>query len=570
MANRAWLRGAQRLLLAHGIASRTGCRDVNQDVVGWHEGDDVERVTHGIVAMLADGMGGTKGGGLAATLACGSFVDGYYSISPTLGVAVAAHRAMASFNRWLHAMARSDPALAGAGCTFTALVFRARIAHLLHIGDSRAWHWRDGQLTQLSIDHKPTGFPDTHSLTRAVGLEPDLRLDHATIVLEADDRLLLTSDGIHDVVSAQALAMELDRRHPADRTATAIVELALAVGSTDNASAIVIDVLALPAPDQAGLVALAADLPVLSAPRVGEVIDGLRLERQLSAGNQTRAFLARRRDSGEQFVAKFPCPEHIGELAAREAFVRERMIAARIDSPFVARIIALPVATQSRVYTLMPWYDGETLEARLRSGLPDITAGLAIATRLARGVIALHRIGVIHRDIKPDNVLVEKTGGVRLIDFGVARIPQMEDADTDQVPGTHGFLAPELYRGERGSEASDQFAFGVTLYRIFTGYIPFTDLQTLQHPGYDSPADPASLRPDLPAWLALALRRSVQVKADERFSDMIELLQVLERGTTRTASRRPSLSLFERKPVRLWQLLSLLLGIALVAALLRR
>jgi serine/threonine protein kinase len=223
---------------------------------------------------------------------------------------------------------------------------------------------------------------------------------------------------------------------------------------------------------------------------------------------------------------------------------------------------------QSRVYTLMSWYEGETLEARLRRGLPSIAEGLAIATRLARGIIALHRLGVIHRDIKPDNVLVEKKdGGVRLIDFGVARIPQMEDAEMGDVPGSHGYLAPELYRGERGDEASDQFAFGVTLYRIFTGHIPFTDLQRLQRPGYDSPADPASLRPDLPAWLAVALRRSVQVNADDRYSDMIELVQVLESGTARAASRRRPLSLFERKPVLVWQLLSLVLVLALALVL---
>ncbi len=576
-ATGAWRRAARQLQLAHGLASRTGRRDINQDAVGWYAGDDAERVTHGAVAMLADGMGGVNGGGLAATLACHSFVEAYYGLSPTLGVALAGHRAMSSFNRWLYAVARADAALAGAGCTFTALVFKGRTAHLLHVGDTRAWHWRDGRLTQLSTDHQPPGFPDTHILTRAIGLEGELRLDHASIALEPDDRLLLTSDGVHGVVTAQALAEELDRHRPADLTAAAIADLALAIGSADNASAVVVDIVALPDPDHAGLVALAADLPVYPPPRVGDVIDGLRLERQLSEGEQTHAFVARRLTSGERFVAKFPCPGRTGERGAREAFVRERMIAARMDSPYVARIIALPPENQSQVYTLMPWYEGETLEARLRRGLPGIAEGLAIATRLASGIIALHRLGVIHRDIKPDNVLVEQDGGVRLIDFGVARIPQMEDAGQDEaagdVPGSHGYLAPELYRGERGDEASDQFAFGVTLYRIFTGHIPFTDLQKLQTPGYDSPADPASLRPDLPAWLALALRRAVQVNADDRYCDMIELLQALERGTARTrqgpASRRRPLSLIERKPVLVWQMVALLLALALIGALMR-
>lgn len=564
-----WTHGAQPLRLAHGLASRTGRRQVNQDVVAWHEGSLAECVTHGAAAMLADGMGGTQAGGLAATLACHSFIDGYYALSPTLGVAVAAHRAMAGFNRWLHAQARADPALAGAGCTFTALVCKGRVAHLLHVGDSRAWHWRDGRLIQISVDHHPPGSADTYILTRAIGLEPELRLDHAIITLQPDDRLLLTSDGVHGVVSVAALAVALDRPGSAEQAAAAIVDLALAVGADDNASAAVIQVVALPDPDQTGLAALAADLPVPPAPRTGETIDGLKLERQLSDGLQTRAFVARRLADGARFVAKFPCPEHTGESAARAAFVREQLIATRIDSPHVARIIALPAPQQSRVYTLMPWYDGETLEARLRRGLTGLTEGLAIARQLARGVIALHRLGVIHRDIKPDNVLVDRDGRVRLIDFGVALIPQLDGEETGGVPGSHGYLAPELYRGDRGDAASDQFAFGATLYRIFTGDFPFADLQSLQTPGYDSPAAPAVLRPDLPAWLAPVLRRAVQVNPGDRYADMIELLQALDGGSARVAARRRALSMYERRPVLVWQVLSLLLVLGLVAALLR-
>ena len=565
-----WLGASRRAQFAVGLASRIGRRESNQDIVVWHAGDEVQQLTHGVVALLADGMGGAKGGGLAARLAAESFLEAYFSLPPTLGVAVAAERALSSYNSWLHAVARADPGLTGAGCTFTALVLKGRTAHLLHVGDSRAWHLRGGRLNQLSVDHKPPGLADTPYLTRALGLEPGLRIDHAVIPLEAHDRLLLTSDGVHGVVEAQALEEVLERRGPPERTADAIAGLALAAGSSDNASAMVIDVIALPAPDEAGLAALVAGLPVLPAPRVGEVIDGLKLERQLSDGEQTRAFVARRQSDGERLVAKFPRPERTGEQRARGAFVRERLIAALVDSPHVVRILPQAPDGQSRVYTLMPFYEGETLEARLKRGPPSCAEGLAIATRLARGIIALHRLGIIHRDIKPDNVLVEDGGGVRLIDFGVARIPQLEEAGDDEVPGSHGYLAPELYRGERGDAASDQFAFGATLYRIFTGQFPFTDLQTLQRPGYDSPADPAALRPDMPAWLALTLRRAVQVDAADRFGDMIELMMVLERGSELAAPRPKPLSLAQRNPVLAWQLVSAALALGLIAALLHR
>ncbi len=566
----AWLAQSRKAVFAVGLASQAGRREANQDVVAWHEGDAIQKATHGAVALLADGMGGAKAGGLAAMLACESFIDAYFSQSPTLGVAIAAERALSSYNRWLHAMGLADPNMAGAGCTFTAVVLKGRMAHMLHVGDSRAWHFRDGRLHQMSVDHKPPGLADSPYLSRALGLEAEVRIDHALIPLEGHDRLLLTSDGVHGAITAQALEAVLNRRGPPARAAEEIVEMALAAGSTDNASAVVIDLVGLPSADEAGLAALAAGLAVPPAPQVGEVIDGLRLELQLSDGEQTRGFVARRIGSGERFVAKFPRPERTGERAAREAFVRERLIAALVDSPHIVRIIPLPPETQSRVYTLMPFYESETLEARLKRGPLGFAEGLESAVGLARGIIALHRMGIIHRDIKPENVLVEPGGRVRLIDFGVARIPQLEDPANGDVPGSHGYLAPELYRGHRGDEASDQFAFGVTLYRIFTGQFPFTDLQALQRPGYDSPADPVALRPDMPAWLALAMRRSVQVEAADRFGDMTELLHVLERGSELAAPRPPSLSFAQRNPVLLWRLVSLVLAVALLVSLLRR
>ena len=97
LASAAWLGRARKGQFAVGLVSRAGSRPVNQDVVAWHEGDDIQKVTHGAVALLADGMGGAKAGGLAAKLACESFIDAYFGQSPTLGVALAAAEGTSSF-----------------------------------------------------------------------------------------------------------------------------------------------------------------------------------------------------------------------------------------------------------------------------------------------------------------------------------------------------------------------------------------------------------------------------------------------------------------------------------------
>ncbi|HBK04919.1 MAG TPA: hypothetical protein DDZ81_03535 [Acetobacteraceae bacterium] len=127
--------------------------------------------------------------------------------------------------------------------------------------------------------------------------------------------------------------------------------------------------------------------------------------------------------------------------------MREARIAARIRSPWIAEVIEDP---RSVLYTVMPLYDGETLEQRLHRSPPVSRAeGIAIATKLAKAVAALHRAGVIHRDIKPENVILQPNGGLKLLDLGVARLPNIEDFPASTIPGTPNYMAPERRRFSR-------------------------------------------------------------------------------------------------------------------------
>ena len=557
--------------VAIGLASRAGRRPDNQDFVAAYHGEGAERVTHGVVAALADGMGGAKGGRVAAELACRSFIEGYYGLPATLGVAVAADRALSSFNTWLHQMAAKDPNMTGAATTFSALVIRDRFAHALHVGDTRIWRLRGDELVQLSTDHALSRPGREHILYRAVGIEQTVRLDYAVLSLEAHDRLLITSDGVHGVLAAQALKDLLGRRGAPDRDAAAIVDSAIRSGSDDNASAVVVEIVSLPDPDHGGLAGLAAGLPLLAPPALGANIDGFVIERLLADGEHTRTYAARGGVSGEdRFILKFPKPGALPEHLAREGFVRELLIGARVASPYLAEVVQLPPDRQTQIYTVMPFYDGETLDALLRRGPFAYDAGLFVAAKLARAVAALHRMAVVHRDIKPENVLVDEQGGLRLLDLSSASLPNLEDPVGADTPGSQGYIAPEIYAGGRGTEASDQFALGATLYRLFTNRFPFEDLQALRRPGFDSPADPAVLRRDMPAWLAYALRRSVQVRPEDRYESVGELLHILELGSAKATPRPPRPSLMERHPVLLWQLIALMFAILFLVSLARK
>ncbi len=569
------MRPQGRLLVAGGHASEKGLRADNQDFAGIYTASELERMRHGMIAAVADGVGGGigsdhRGGRIAAELAVRALIDGLYDQPDTIGVAAAAHRVMAPFNRWLCAMGRTE-AMAHAATTFTALVLKGRKGHVLHVGDSRAWHFRGDRLTLLTEDHTRSHPDQRHILYRALGIEERLRLDHHEIALAEHDRLLLTSDGVHGSLSAKRLEKLLGARNSADADAEAIVAAALAAGSQDNASAVVLDVVSLPLAGHDSVAGEVARLPILDPPGEGESIDGFRLDVLLSDGRYTRLFRATDTASGQTVAIKFPKPALLSETGARLAFTREILVGSRVFSPFVGGVIAVAEERQTRLYGVQPFYEGQTLEARLAGvrsgggiGLKD---GLGIAIRLTRAVAALHKLDIIHRDIKPENVMITADGGLKLIDLGVARLPRVDEFAASEIPGTPSYLAPEMFGGNLGDEQTDLYALGVTLWRLFTGRYPYGEIEAFSRPRFRKPEPPSTLRPELPAWLDSTLMRAVAIDPADRFGDVVELLRALEGGAAVPRRNHGFVPLMERDPVRFWQMVSLLLFIAIVVIL---
>ena len=160
-------------------------------------GDRDEQARLGAVAVIADGVGGALGGRVAAELAVRSFVDGHLGQNATLGIQRNSARTIEAFNSWAHAVGARDASLAGMATTLTALVLRGRRVHVIHVGDTRAYRWRDGALDRMTTDHAMAGAGLRHILTRAIGADESIRIDYASDTVRLYDRYLLCSDGIH-------------------------------------------------------------------------------------------------------------------------------------------------------------------------------------------------------------------------------------------------------------------------------------------------------------------------------------------------------------------------------------
>ena len=548
-----------------GQGSECGRRESNDDFALVRHGQDAART---LIAAIADGVSGT-GGRLAAETVVRGFVDGFLSEPATRTVDRAAARVLSAMNRWVHSQGRQDALHRGMATTFTAALLRGRRLHVVHVGDTRAYRLRDGTLTLLTRDHTRDHPDMRHVLVRGIGLEESVRADYDAYDLKAHDRYLLCCDGVHATLKFERLQQLLAERSAPDEAAARIVTAALEAGSQDNVTALVIDVLDVPAADRLDLEAVMADLPILDLPGSGDTVDGFVLQEQVSDGRYSRLFRAGDSAGKREVIVKFPHPRMITEAAYRNAFVREAWVASQVHSPYVSEVIELPAGRQSRLYSVMPYYSGETLEQRLKR-TPRVTLeeGVRIGMLLSKAVYALNRRDIVHRDIKPDNVMLTGDGGLRLLDLGVARLPGLEAAPDEEIPGTPSYMAPELFAGQAGDARSDLYALGVTLYRLFSGRYPYGEVEPFTRPRFNKRVPLDQYRPDLPAWLDGLLARATAIEPEARFGDAMELAIELEHNQLhgpRVLTRR--LPLYERNPLRFWKVVSLLLFAALLVSL---
>ena len=554
-----------------GFASEKGKRPDNQDYAAARIGRprlDSRRAT---VAAVADGVGGTKGGREAAELTVRGFFDGFFNLPASLGVRQASARALDSINSWIVGQSRVSPALEGMATTFTALVLDGRAGHCLHVGDSRAYRLREGALEQLTEDHVMGRGDFAHVLRRAVGLEDSVRLDHSTFPLRQHERYLLCSDGVHGALRESELKRILAARAAPDQTAQELVEAALDAGSADNCTAVVVDILDTPPAPEDEIADHFEHLPLLAPPEVGALLDDFRIDSLLADGRYARLMRAEDLRSGAQVVMKFPQAKVAEDSVFRRAFINEAFVAGRVRSPWIGETIEQPPERQTRLYSVMPFYDGETLESRLLRDPPiGQSEGALLATRIARAIAVLHRAGIIHRDIKPDNIMLLKDGGLKLLDLGVARLPQLEDFPPENIPGTPSYMAPELFVGAGGDEMSDLFALGVTLYRCFTRAYPYGEIEPFSKPRFGAPVSLAAKRPDLPAWLEAAVAKAIAVEPAKRYGDVLEFAFEIENGARLNRPLAPKPSLYQKNPLLFWQALCALLAVLLLVALARR
>ena len=266
---------------------------------------------------------------------------------------------------------------------------------------------------------------------------------------------------------------------------------------------------------------------------IDTLFDGrYRIQRKLGAGGMADVYLAEDQELGRRVAIKILNSRHGNDDQFIERFRREAKNAAALNHPNIVSIYDRGEA-EDTYYIAMEFLDGRTLkELIVGRGAAPINVAIEYARQILSALRFAHRHGIVHRDIKPHNVLVDGEGRVKVTDFGIARAGTSQMTETGSIVGTAQYLSPEQARGGEVDPRSDLYSLGIVLYELLTGKTPFegdTPVEIAMKHLSNAPQPPSKLRPDIPRELDMVVLRALAKSPDDRYQSADEMEADLER-----------------------------------------
>ena len=569
-----------KLNISAGQYSGKGRKETNQDFHGICIPKEPQLASKGIAIALADGISSSAVSDIASQYAVAGFLEDYYCTSDAWSVKTSAERILNATNSWLYAQTQKSQYRydkdKGYVCTLSAMVIKSTTAHIFHIGDSRIYRLRGKALEQLTSDHRIWISQSENYLGRALGVKPQLEIDYQTQQLEVGDVFLLLTDGVYEHVGEQAMARIIHSSNYGEgihasgleSAAKCIVDTAYAQGSTDNLTVQLVRVDELPVQQAGEMVQHLSGLPLPPILDARMDFDGYKIVRELHGSSRSHIYLATDIETGKLVTLKTPSIALAGDPAYIERFLTEEWIARRINSAHVLKP-CFPSRKRQFIYVVTEFIEGQTLTQWMTDNpRPHLEAVRGIVEQIAKGLRAFHRLEMLHQDLRPDNIMIDKTGTVKIIDFGSTRVASIMEVDVtgpqDNMLGTAQYSAPEYFLGESGTPSSDLFSLGVITYQMLSGRLPYgaevAKSRTLAAQRRLQYASVLHEDRDIPAWIDGVLRKAVHPSSAKRYEDMSEFIHDL-RHPNATFLLRTRQPLLARNPVAFWQGLSLVLAL---------
>lgn len=559
------------LKVSIGQYSTAGIKQQNQDFHGVYLPEGHVLKQKGIACVIADGIGSSNVSHLAAETAVGSFLSDYYSTSDAWSTQTSAERVIRATNSWLYAQTQQSQGRfdkdRGYVCTLSALILKQQQAHVFHVGDSRIYRIRDHEIELLTHDHRVWLSSREHYLSRALGADYRIEIDYRNIELKEKDIFLLMTDGVYEFVTDQQLLDLILVDADLNQLAKAFVEKALEQGSDDNLSLQVIHVEQLPELNQFHI---QQDYVFPQQLSKGEVFEGYVIDKILHQNHRSCLYLAH--DTQQQpLVIKTLGVDLQQDKNAVEQFQLEDWVSKRLKHDNLMQ--CYPHNTEKKyLFQCYEYLQGETLAQWLhRQEKPlNLDEILPILQQTALALNAMHRLEMLHQDIRPKNIMVinaENAMKIKLIDYGstaVRGLVEINPKNANRALGTLAFMAPEYFIDHSPSVHSDQFSLAVMAYYLFTKQLPYgTDLarcnslKQLKKVQYHSIR---KYRPDLPIWLDKILGQALSIEPTHRFEALSELIHNLTHPSKELLNSKPP-AIIERDPLRFWQMSCAVLGL---------
>ena len=568
----------RELKISVGQFSDKGAKETNQDFHGVLIPAEPLLSLKGISIVLADGISSSNVSRIAAESAVKGFLTDYYCTSESWSVRTSAQRVLEATNSWLHSQTRSQYAYdkdRGYVCTLSAMVIKSTTAHLFHIGDSRIYRLSGNTLEQLTNDHRIVISSQQSYLGRALGVNPQIEIDYQMLRLDPGDIFVLATDGIYEHLSARRIAKAVNEGGAdLDAAAKGIVDQAFDAGSKDNLTVQIVRIDQLPEGAASEVFGQPRELPLPPLLEARQAFDGYRIIRELHGSSRSHIYLAVDIESEEVVTLKIPSIDLRDDPEYLKRFMMEEWVAKRIDSPHVLKP-CLPSRKRNFLYVATEYIDGQTLtQWMIDNPRPTLETVRDIVEQIAKGLRAFHRKEMLHQDLRPDNIMIDKTGTVKIIDFGSTKISGVVEAapsgNRNDILGTAQYTAPEYFLGEPVSSRSDLFSLGVVTYQMLTGKLPYGSAAAKARTRSQFNRlvySPASHRDrELPVWIDGTLERAVHPNPAKRYDSLSEFLFDLRHPNANYLGTS-STPLIERNPLLFWKSATIVLALVVVLLL---
>ena len=557
---------ARQLQVSTAHTSEAGMKSGNEDACGLHVPDDEgQLINKGIVAVIADGVSASDAGKEASDGCVQGFLNDYYSTPDSWTVKTSAHKVLTALNRWLHGQGHKlYGSERGMVTTLSVLILKSTTAHLFHVGDTRIYRLRNNDFECLTRDHKVRVGNDKEYLGRAMGIDINVDIDYRKVSAKENDLYLMTTDGVHDFVSHEFMIKTLKSTKDLDQICKTLTVSAAANKSHDNLTCQLVRIDSLPDQDQDAAFQELTKLPFPPALDTGMILDGYKILREIHASKRTQLYLAVDQETGKQVALKTPSINYEDDPTYIELFLHEEWVGKRLNNTHVLKICDHQRKRQF-LYCVMEYVDGTTLRQWMRDHpRPTIVEVRNIIEQIASGLRAFHRLEMIHQDLKPENIMIDQYGVVKIIDFGSTKIAGIEEITSPverlSLLGTVNYTAPEYTRNEMPTNRSDIFSVGVIAYEMLTGELPYKERSFRKKITRLDYISAVEHNPEVSDWVDGALKKAVDPDNHRRYDTLSEFVQDLTKPNT-SLINTDALPLMERNPVGFWRTTALALFI---------